>query len=345
VPESKTKAAVADPLDNKDVPVIPSGLLIKLRPDEIVPSKNNPRHLFDREPLEDLKSNIRQHGVLVPITVFKPKGQRKYSILDGQRRHICCEELREEGIEIKIPANVVEPPTKIAALLYMFNIHNFREQWELMPTALALRTVMDELDESDNKKISKLTGLTETNIERCKRLLTFPEGFQNLSLDPDPKTRIPSNFWIEAYPVLNLCEEKFKDLSEELGRDGITDRLVEKYRAKRIKSVIHFRRIMEAYNISDDDIREAVLQRLRDFILDIDLETRKAFDEFVVDNRRVQSAINTCEDFIRNLERLKIDYTLERGEIKSALERVKEYAQQLINKLEGGDPPAETDEE
>src|SRR6266404_1341959 len=171
---SKSGSVLLEPPNDVHSPVVPGGELLKLRPSEIIPSKNNPRHLFDREPLDALKKSIRQHGVLVPITVYQPKGQRAYSILDGQRRHACCVELQDEGLEVTIPANVVEPPTKIAALLYMFSIHNFREQWELMPTALALNTVMTELEENDNKVISKLTGLSEPQIQRCKILLTFP---------------------------------------------------------------------------------------------------------------------------------------------------------------------------
>ena len=71
--------------------VVPSGLLKELKPDQLVRSRDNPRHLFDREPLDELKKNIREHGVLVPVTVFQPKGQQKYHILDGERRHRCCE--------------------------------------------------------------------------------------------------------------------------------------------------------------------------------------------------------------------------------------------------------------
>ena len=191
--------------------VVPQGLLRKLRVAEIKPSATNPRHLFDRAPLNELKENIRQHGVLVPITVYELKGQKKYAILDGERRFRCCVELQDEGLDITIPANIVEPPDLIAGILYMFSIHNFRESWELMPTALSLKVVMDILEEKDTRKLSKLTGLSEPQIERCKILLSFPKKFQNLSLDPDPSTRIPSNFWIEASPVLDLCEKEMKE--------------------------------------------------------------------------------------------------------------------------------------
>lgn len=337
---------------NLEVPrVVPSGALLILNPEDIKPSPNNPRYLFDKNPLQDLKKNIREHGVLVPILVYKPKGQTKYSILDGERRYRCCVDLREEGLVRDIPANVVEPPTKIAGILYMFSVHNFREDWELMPTALSLHTVIEELGETDSKVLTKLTGLSEPQVERCKKLLEFPERFQKLSLDHDPKKRIPSNFWIEAYPVLDLCEEVLPDLAAELGgRWGFLDKLVGKYRAKSIKSVINFRRIMEAYeNVENEAERQAVVERLRSYVLDERLETREAFDEFVVDQRRIQSALKACESFVRQLQRAKLDYTaedIERKELITALEAVRSFAGQLLEKLAGSDQPqVEIDED
>jgi ParB/RepB/Spo0J family partition protein len=326
--------------ETQPIKIVPRGVLQNLTPEQIVPSKNNPRMLFDREPLADLKNNIRQHGVLVPITVYPLKGQEKYGILDGERRHRCCVELQKEGRPLKIPANIVEPPTMIAGVLYMFSIHNFREQWELMPTALSLQTVMKELGEEDNKKLEKLTGLSEPQIERCKKLLAFPKKFQDLSLDPDPKARIPSNFWIEALPVLDLCAEALPDLYKQLGRDGITQKLVDKYREKQIKSVIHFRKIMEAYDFSSGTSRQkAVVDTLRRYVLDPELETRKAFDQFVIEDRKVQNAVRACRDFLIELRRYKLQYASEKDELLDALTEVANYANYLIERLKGSDPP------
>ncbi|MBI3766011.1 MAG: hypothetical protein HY277_05860 [Ignavibacteriales bacterium] len=101
---------------------------------------------------------------------------------------------------------------------------------------------------------------------------------------------------------------------------------------------------MEAYDVADDATKKTVLQRLRDYVLDEDLETRRAFDEFVVDNRRVQGAVAACEDFVSQIKRLKIDYALNRKEVIKALERVIEFAEKLRNKLEVTDPNAEEDD-
>ena len=312
---------------------------MRLKVGDIKPSSNNPRGLFDPEPLHDLKDSIRLHGVLVPITVYQPKGQTKYSILDGERRYRCCTELVAEGRELDIPANVVNPPDKLAGLLYMFSIHNFREAWELMPTALSLRIVMDEMEETDNRRLSELTGLSDPQVKRCRILLEFPDRFQKMSLDPDPTTRIPSNFWIEAFPVLSLYERELPDLMLEYGRDGITDKLVEKYRAGKIKSVIHFRRIMEAYD--DERRRPDVIERLRQYILDVQLETRKAFDEFVEEARKIETAVDACDVFLRQVQRLKLDYTVDRARITRALQDVRDYADQLLQRLAGEDAPTE----
>src|SRR5216684_5421218 len=93
--------------------IVPAGELRHLTPEEIKPSSNNPRHLFDADQLLELKKNIAEHGVLVPITVYQAKGQAKFSILDGERRYRCVRELAKEGRAgkdgepLKLPANVV----------------------------------------------------------------------------------------------------------------------------------------------------------------------------------------------------------------------------------------------
>jgi ParB family transcriptional regulator, chromosome partitioning protein len=331
--------------------VIPTpGVLRRLRPEEIKPSQHNPRHLFDQPEIKELKQSIHDNGVLVPITVYQPKGQTKFSILDGERRYRCVLELNSEDRDLDIPANVVEPPSKLAGLLYMFNIHNFREQWELMPTALGLKIVIQELKQDDTKTLARLTGLSEAQVERCKKLLKFDERYQQMSLDPDPTTRIPSNFWIEALPVLDLVQDELPSLAKGLGRDGITDKLVEKYRdkPKKIKSVIHFRRIMEAYELSEGDIplRHSIIRRLEKFVLDRSLETRDAFDEFVVGKRQARSALSVCDNFITSLQRLKLTYTVddtEREQLRASLKEVEGYCKSLRRALEGRDEPLPRD--
>ena len=324
--------------------VVPTGTLVTLGVEQLRPSPHNPRRLFDAEPLKSLKASIREHGVLVPLTVYRLPGQALHAIVDGERRFRCCSELADEGIEVKIPANVVDAPDQMASLIYMFNIHQFREQWELMPTALALKSVIEQMGSDDTDELTELTGLSDRQVERCKIILSFAPRYQDMSMESDPRKRIPSNFWVELSPVLDLAAQLLPDLVAEEGRDGITDLLVDKYRRKRIRSVVHFRRILEAYDVHEEDQDEvaAVGDRLRDYILDPDLETRQAFDGFILDTRRVQKASDAADKFIREIQRAKIDHTIDdKSELIRKLRGVLMFVEDLLERLEGDDPPPE----
>lgn len=331
-PESAAAASIA-----------PKGTLVHLKINQLRPTPGNPRRLFDKEPLARLKSSIQEHGVLVPLTVYRLPGQDKYGIVDGERRYRCCRLLEKEGVQIQIPANVVEPPNAMASLVYMFNIHQFREQWELMPTARALKAVIKMVSDDDPEELHQITGLSFPQIERCKKILTFPERFQKLSLEEDPKERIPSNFWVELYPVLQKTEEVLPEFFRKLTRDGITDKLIEKYRKKKIRSVIHFRRILEAFDVAETQKNvEEVGTILQKYILDINLETREAFDRFILDPRRIARATDAADRFMHEVRKAKIDHTEEgREQLVEKLQIVITFAKELIDKLEGGDEPPE----
>ena len=330
-----------------DVPVdVPTGTLVELSVTDLRPSPHNPRRLFDPEPLKSLKASIRQHGVLVPLTVYRLPGQDKYAIVDGERRYRCCSELAEEGLEIEIPANVVDAPNRMASLIYMFNIHQFREQWELMPTALALKSVIDTMESDDTDDLIQLTGLSAKQVERCKIILSFPTRYQDLSMEVDPRKRIPSNFWVELSPVLHLTSQLLPNLVADQGIDDVTDRLVDKYRSRKIRSVIHFRRILEAHDVHEDDpdMLAEIADKLREYILDPELETRQVFDGFILDNRRIQKASEAADRFIREVQRAKIDHTTDdKEELIRKLQGVLLFVENLLADLEGDDPPPESD--
>lgn len=317
------------------------GSLETLRVDQLRASPNNPRKLFDAEPLSALRDSIEAHGVLVPLTVYKLPGQDKYGIIDGERRYRCCQELAVDDPDIPIPANIVSPPDEMARLIYMFNIHQFREQWELMPTARALQTVIENLEKDDTATLNEVTGLGAQQVERCRLILSYPTKYQALSMEGERSKRIPSNFWVELHPVLELIGRLLPDLAHEIGRDGLIDRMVGKYRAKKIRSVIHFRRILEANEVQESPGgREDFVDQLRNYVLDKDQETRAAFDRFIVDNRRVNRAVDASAAFLRAMDAAKLSYASEsRDELIDSLRKVLAYVQALLGKLEGDDPP------
>ena len=66
----------------------PQSQVTDLKIVDIVPNPANPRKYFDEESLSELAQNIREHGVLQPVTVreIPESGSRKFEIVFGERR-------------------------------------------------------------------------------------------------------------------------------------------------------------------------------------------------------------------------------------------------------------------
>ena len=178
---------------------------MRAAPVEQIPIKNiepnpyNPRRLFDDEPMRILEESIEKLGILVPVTVY-PKSSKtnvdfkhdKFVLLDGERRWRCAIELNYT----ELPAVIVEQPDETQNILTMFHIHNVREGWQLMPTAIKLESLMKELRETNERKLAELTKLSIGQVRRCKILLTLPKKFQNMMLAP-PSERMKTDLFTE----------------------------------------------------------------------------------------------------------------------------------------------------
>ncbi len=169
--------------------------------DDLFPNPHNPRLLFDKEPLQILEESIKRVGILVPLTVYRERRSGRLIILDGQRRWIVAQNLKLSTV----PVNEVAEPSLVQNIVTMFQIHKLRADWELMPTALKLEVLMNELKERNDKKLATLTGLDKAVVTRCKKLLDYSRKYQAMMLDPDPNARVKADFFIELYAVRGDC--------------------------------------------------------------------------------------------------------------------------------------------
>lgn len=253
-----------------------AGGLKEVRPEEINPNPNNPRVHFDEAKMDILLQSITAVGILVPLIVYRSSSDGTLYLLDGERRLKCALKLNLETV----PVNQVREPTRLENLLRMFNIHNVRESWELMPTALKLEVIIRELDKkarekgtspatTSRQKLAELTGLAPAMVNRCLKLLSFPKEYQDLAL----KREIPEDFLIEMYPVLSSIKRKFPDMIPEPiqqhGANEIIDKLIEKRRENYIKSPIEFREMVSvlksgARGVPEEKIRDKTQKLIED---------------------------------------------------------------------------------
>ncbi len=218
--------------------------LFNIKIENISPNPHNPRLIFDPDDLNELKKSISKVGILVPLTVYKntknhPKTQ--YILLDGERRWRCSKEL---GIET-VPANIIdEPSDDTQNILYMFNIHHFRKEWALFPTALKLEVVMKKIGNDQESVLSEFTGVSRSMIRRCKTLLWYPLKYRDTLMEKGGK--ISTDFFIELYPIAyRLSSEDGFDFPK--GVEAFVDKVMDKFKAqKKIYDVKEFREIRKA---------------------------------------------------------------------------------------------------
>lgn len=280
--------------------VAPGSVGVKTIPTaSLEPNPHNPRLLFDRAPLDTLKDSIKKVGVLVPLTVYWVKGRKKWVILDGQRRWMCAQEL---GLKT-VPVNQVAEPTLVQNIVTMFQIHKLREDWELMPTALKLEVLMGALKERRDTRLADLTGLDRAVVVRCKKLLSFPQKYHDMMLDPDPDERVKADFFIELYPVVR---DRTVTGMNWFRPDRFTSQMLRRYKEGHLTAVTDFRRIKQHIGAAVKAGKtKAITERLEQFAD----QSRLPVEHLAVQSavvtakvREITAATAKLETLLRNLD-------------------------------------------
>lgn len=265
----------------------------------LFPNPHNPRALFDRDPLDVLRSSIDAVGILVPLTVYFDTRKRRFVILDGQRRWMCAKTLKLTTV----PVNQVAEPTLIQNIVTMFQIHKLREDWELMPTALKLELLMEELKERNDKKLAALTGLDQAVVQRCRKLLDYPKKYQDMMLDGDPAKRVKADLFIELYAVRN---DRFVNSFNWYTKDKFTKAMLQRYQAGRLKAVTDFRLIKQHINNARNAGKKAqISRRLKEFAASHDLHIEHlqiATASVVAEANAIEKKVGKLVDDLRELD-------------------------------------------
>jgi len=219
--------------------------LQEINPDSIIPNPQNPRLIFREDEMNQLLESIREVGIKVPLSVFPDKG--KYTLIDGERRWRCARKLNMTIV----PAIIYPKPTPIENLLMMFNIHNVREDWDIMPMALKLDDIRKYLarDGKDTKpkSLAAITGVPVSTVRRALDLLELPVKYQQMLLKeaekPRSMQRIKPDLFLEIYKSLHVVEKYTPKVFDDVTKTQYVHSMVEKYVDRVIDNVTHFRNI------------------------------------------------------------------------------------------------------
>ncbi|MEU8816384.1 ParB/RepB/Spo0J family partition protein [Actinoplanes sp. NPDC048796] len=165
-----TAPAAVAPAEEQLAPV-PGARFTELPVGAIEPNAKQPRHVFDDEALDELKTSIQEVGFLQPIVV-RELGDNRYELVMGERRWRAAQAIGRDTI----PAIVRE--TRDDAMLrdaLLENIH--RANLNPLEEAAAYQQLLEEFG-ATHEELAKRIGRSRPQISNTIRLLNLPTPVQ-----------------------------------------------------------------------------------------------------------------------------------------------------------------------
>jgi ParB family chromosome partitioning protein len=145
----------------------------RIRIENIVPNRYQPRHTFSKEDLAELAASIKESGVLQPIMVRR-KGDGIYELIAGERRWRASKEVGLETIPVVI-RNCSDQEALLLALVENLQ----REDLNPMETARAYSRMMNEFGLTQDA-IAVKVGRDRSSIANFVRLIHLHPEVQEL---------------------------------------------------------------------------------------------------------------------------------------------------------------------
>jgi ParB family chromosome partitioning protein len=169
-PHADSSPAGPSRAENELAPV-PGARFAELPVSAIEPNAKQPRQVFDEEALEELKTSIREVGLLQPIVV-RELGDGRYELVMGERRWRAAQAVGKDTI----PAIVRD--TRDDAMLrdaLLENIH--RANLNPLEEAAAYQQLLEEFG-ATHEELARRIGRSRPQISNTIRLLNLPAPVQ-----------------------------------------------------------------------------------------------------------------------------------------------------------------------
>ncbi len=142
----------------------------KISISSIVPNKNQPRKIFEKQALEDLSNSIKERGIIQPLIVRKSEDQDdKYELIAGERR---LQAAQSAGLH-EVPVVILQADNlKSLELAIIENVQ--RKDLNAIEEAESYKNLIENFN-YDQDKVSKFIGKSRSHIANSIRLLSLPD--------------------------------------------------------------------------------------------------------------------------------------------------------------------------
>ena len=147
----------------------------KISISSIVPNKNQPRKMFEKNVLEELTNSIKERGIIQPLIVRKSEDQdNKFELIAGERR---WQAAQSAGLH-EVPVVIIEADN-LKSLEFAIIENVQRKDLNPIEEAESYKNLIENFG-YDQEKVSKFIGKSRSHITNSLRLLTLPEKLIDL---------------------------------------------------------------------------------------------------------------------------------------------------------------------
>ena len=142
----------------------------KISISSIIPNKNQPRKIFEKNALEELKNSIKERGIIQPLIVRKSVDQNdKFELIAGERR---WQAAQSAGLH-EVPVVIIEADN-LKSLEFAIIENVQRKDLNAIEEAESYKNLIENFG-YDQEKVSKFIGKSRSHISNSLRLLTLPD--------------------------------------------------------------------------------------------------------------------------------------------------------------------------
>ena len=140
----------------------------------ILPNKNQPRKVFEKESLDELTNSIKERGIIQPLIVRKSDNQDdKFELIAGERR---WQAAQSAGLN-EVPVVIISADNlKSLEMAIIENVQ--RKDLNPVEEAKSYKNLIENFG-YDQEKVSKFIGKSRTHVSNCLRILSLPEKILN----------------------------------------------------------------------------------------------------------------------------------------------------------------------
>ena len=151
-------------------------------------SSLNVRELYDDNSLTELENNIKEHGLLNPLTVKFNNITNKYNIIAGLRRFYAIKKLGYKNIQ----CNIINNDTNEKELIILSLTENIHRENMLLSDRVKTYKKLEKFYK-DYKELSDAINVDKKIINQCLKISHLPDSILN-KLDSKGNDKITLDF-------------------------------------------------------------------------------------------------------------------------------------------------------